>query len=1066
MSNSEHKRFVEAKILFCLFFSCFLCLLSSLSYGQSKTVKVVVYDFGRFFQGASEGKDKSGYCYEYLQAVAAFTGWKYEYVYTNDFLASLRLLEEGKVDLVPDVSRTAERQKTMLFPAEKMGDEKYYLYVDKSNDAFTGGAVSALRGKKAVVTKGAIQTEMLKEWMRKNDTRLVLEEVVGFSKKEKMVLSGKADLDLECDITASDNYRPVAYIGSSSYYLAVNRKRPDLLEDLNRGLRAMNDVDPDFVVRLEQRYFSQNMIDSILSENEKKWLARHSTVRVGVLRDSLPFSRLDGSSSKPSGLSVDFFEGKNNVFKANGINTEFFTYWSVSELRDALKKGMIDVAFPMYRELNVLEENGFSSTKAVYDSPMIMVCGEKPEKTGPKRIGVVERDLTYEYAKTVFPESQIAVFKDFNSCLNAVSRKKADCCIMQAFEERLVAKRLQNLYIQNLPIPCSVVFAVRSDDIPLLRLLNRGIGLFDKSEIANIEEKYGNWPGEYTFTDFVADNMYITFIVILALAAALGICLGNLKLSLKKTKELREKNVGLEREYGTALASINAKSTFLANMSEEIKRPMTVIIGYANFAAAHAGDPEKTKGSAERILASSNHLLSLINDVLDINRIENGTIVLHETECSLGDIFSGIRSIITEQVKQKKIMFGIDAEDLTDEAVYCDKTRMDQILFNLLSTAVRLTPEAGSVFLRLEQKKEKRKGYGCYQISVINTGSDKRNQFGDYLRNVLDKDKTDITAIQGAAYGLYVVKKLIDMMDGDISVISGNGNETEVRINLCLRLQQKNPEEENEALKNKTVLVVNSDFNVNDSVCRMLSDMGMVPEGAVTGSEAEQRIRTAMENGREYDDYVIDNDLTDTRGLELVRKIRQVSRKKAFVIMSAFNRGPIEAAGETGIDDIVLKPIIMADLKNRIRGLHSASGKKTLAGSDKLSDLRILLVEPDALSRDVLSEDLEKQGFSISIADSGEEALKLVSEGAADTYDLIVMELDLPGTDGCEAARMIRSLPDNRKNTVAMIGMSDNDFDYDRKRACENGMNGYVAKPVKTEEFTEEVLKVISRKRA
>lgn len=520
-------------------------------------------------------------------------------------------------------------------------------------------------------------------------------------------------------------------------------------------------------------------------------------------------------------------------------------------------------------------------------------------------------------------------------------------------------------------------------------------------------------------------------------------------------RELHQKQL-LEDALVRAEQANRAKTTFLSNMSHDIRTPMNAIIGFTALATTHINDTERVKDYLGKIMTSGNHLLSLINDVLDMSRIESGRMKLDESECNLAEVMHDLKNIIQTDIRSKQLDLFIDTVDVLDEDVYCDRLRLNQVFLNLLGNAMKFTPPGGTISIRIIEKRDAPDGYASYEFRIKDTGIGMSQGF---LKNIFEpferERNSTVSKIPGTGLGMPITKSIVDMMGGTISVTSEKGKGTEFVVNLQFRLQTavKKPEKI-PALEGMRALVVDDDFNTCDSVTNMLIQIGMRAEWTLSGKEAVLRTKQAIERNDSYYVYILDWLIPDMNGVEAARRIRQeVGEETPIIILTAYDWADIEdEAKEAGVTAFCSKPLFMSELRKcLIQSCYpQEESEDELEEEVKLEfkGRRILLVEDNELNREIATEVLTEVGLLVEEAEDGQIAVDRVSSADPGYYDLVLMDIQMPIMDGYEATRKIRKLPDPERANIPIIAMTANAFEEDRKLAMESGMNEHMAKPI------------------
>ena len=530
----------------------------------------------------------------------------------------------------------------------------------------------------------------------------------------------------------------------------------------------------------------------------------------------------------------------------------------------------------------------------------------------------------------------------------------------------------------------------------------------------------------------------------------------------------RKINQALSEAVAAAEAASRAKSTFLSNMSHDIRTPMNAIIGFTTLAVSNIDNQKRVKDYLTKTLSSSRHLLALINDILDMSRIESGKLQLEETEVNLAEMLHDIKTIVSGQIHAKQLELYMDALDVTDEDVYCDRTRMGQILLNLLSNAIKFTPAGGTVSVRVRQLAGTVRDCAQYEFRVRDNGIGMSPEFAQKIFEPFERERTStVSRIQGTGLGMAITRNIVEMMGGTIKVQTEKNRGTEFIICLPLRVQTGTRREEKIAeLAGLKALVVDDDFNTCDSVAKLLTRVGMRAEWTLSGREAVLRARQSIELGDPCRAYIIDWRLPDMNGIEVTRQIRSLNDDTPIIILTAYDWSDIEGeAKAAGVTAFCSKPMFLSDLRDTLLtaiGHTQTEAQDILPG--KNADFRgrhILLVEDNELNREIAVAILHEYGFLVDTAENGAVAVEKICTSDPGRYDLVLMDVQMPVMDGCTATQRIRALEDPVRAAVPIVAMTANVFEEERKRAFDCGMNGFLSKPIVIEELIDALKDII-----
>ena len=1046
---------------------------------ETASAKVVrVGSFEDTFNYVNEKGARKGYGYELLETLSGYTGWQFEYV-TCDWSDCFEKLKNGEIDIIGGISYTEDRTQEMLFSDEPMGVEKYYLYADLARADISASDFKTLNGKKIGVLMGTEPEVMLAEWEEKYGLKT---EHVNISNNED-VKQKLANHEIDCFVSLEESFwaergiSTITRVGESGIYYAINKNRPDIKEELDDAMRALNEAAPFYTADLYKRYFSMDYTP-ILTGEEKAWLRKHGAIRMGFLASDSGVSTFDPATGEFTGVITDYIQFAADCLGNQELEFQLVGYDSKEAELDALKSGEIDMIFHCDQNPNLAEEYHFACTNTTWTSNLMAVTNKQHfNENNVNRIAVPQNKLSLKkYLAFYYPQWEIVDCDTQEDAARLVKDGQADCFVTGISSENKYSKKY-SFYSVPLVNPVRSCFAVNSGNRSLLSILNKTIKAMPVNMLAGALAMYKSSARKVTLSDFIKDNF---FKVMLISSIAVAVVLLTILMLLQKARkaeaaarkaasDTQELNAKLQVAVEKAESANRAKSTFLSNMSHDIRTPMNAIIGFTTLALSNIDDTDRVKDYLGKTLASSNHLLSLINDVLDMSRIESGKIHLEEVEVNLSDVLHDLKTIVSGQIYAKQLELYMDVMDVTDEDVYCDKTRLNQILLNLLSNAIKFTPAGGTVSVRVRQLAGKVHGCGQYEFRIKDNGIGMSQEFAQKIFEPFERERTStVSRIQGTGLGMAITKNIVDMMGGTIEVQTAQGKGTEFTVCVPMRAQtEQRPVEKITELEGLKALVVDDDFNTCDSVTKMLVKVGMRAEWTLSGKEAVLRARQSIEMSDVYHAYIIDWRLPDMNGIEVTRQIRSLHDDTPIIILTAYDWSDIEVeAKAAGVTAFCSKPMFMSDLRET---LMSALGQKPADAVQRLlpeknADFKgkhILLVEDNELNREIAQEILQEYGFLVDSAENGAVAVEKVSTAAPGSYDLVLMDVQMPIMDGYTATRKIRALDDPARAKLPILAMTANAFDEDRRNALESGMNGFLSKPIVIGDLVQELHKIL-----
>ena len=1071
MKKIKKNTYKYGRLLACFFLIFTLLPLPvSAEESKSKTVRVGWYEDS--YHITDKNGDRSGYGYEFEQAVAAYTGWDYEYV-TGDWSELVEKLQNGEIDLMSALSYTDERAETMLFSDQAMGEERYYLYADLENSDISAADPASLNGKSVAMMEQSVQTTQFSEWEEKYhvQTKHVYVDSIAQAKELFAKHEIQGVISTETSIWTDAGLSAIFITGGSEIYYGINKERPDLKEELDNAMRSMENDKPFYSDELYQRYIATQSA-AVLSSNEKEWLDQHGAIRIGYLNDDPGFSTLDSKSGEVIGVLNDYMDYAQNCL---GKTLEFETvgFDSQEEQLQALKDDKIDLIFHVSQNPYYGEKNGVSLSNTVLSISLAAVTAQDAfDENAENTVAFAKEDSRFKwYISYNYPEWNVLECDSFDEAENAVRDGRADCLIVRSGQAMNYVndKTLHSVFLTKAD---DTSFAVSKGNTVLMSILNKTLKSMQTSKLTGAVSMYEDSLKKVTLIDFLKDNfLIVTIVSILLFALILFVILGLLgkarqaaRQSQKLNKKLQESQHDLKMALMQAESANSAKTAFLNNMSHDIRTPMNAIIGFTSLAASHIDNKELVKDYLRKIGTSSEHLLSLINDVLDMSRIESGKVKIDEKPLHLPDLLHDIRTIIRPSISSKQLDFLIDTVDVVDEDIIADKLRLTQILLNILSNAVKYNKTGGTVSMRVKQEKKAPKDCATYHFIIRDTGIGISKEFQKHIFENFSREETaTVSGIQGTGLGLSITKKIVEMMGGTISLESEEGVGSEFDVCLTFRLNgERKVYAKIESLQGLRVLVADDDTDTCLSISSMLTEIGMRSEWTVSGKEAVVRAKHAIDMGDEFYAYIIDWLMPDMNGIETVRRIRRViGDGSPIIILTAYDWSDVEEeAREAGVTAFCEKPLFMSDLRNILT--QPVQVKEPVPKQDAVyKGRKILLVEDNELNQEIAVEILKEAGFIVEVAEDGSVAVEKMASSKQGQYDLILMDIQMPIMDGYEATRQIRAMKAEHCRQIPILAMTANAFEDDRALAAQAGMNGYLTKPIKIEEMMNIISSVL-----
>ena len=897
---------------------------------ETAPVKVVrVGSFEDTFNYVNEKGIRKGYGYELLQTLSGYTGWQLEYV-TCDWSDCFEKLKNGEIDIMGDISYTEDRTEEMLFSDEPMGVEKYYLYADLSRADISASDYKTLNGKKVGVLMGTEPEVMLTEWEEKYGLKT---EHVNVSNNED-AKQKLANHEIDCFVSLEESFwadlgiSTITRVGKSGIYYALNKNRSDLKEELDNAMRALDEAAPFYTADLYKRYFSLDYIP-ILTGEEKAWLKEHGAIKMGFLTSDSGVSTFDPATGEFTGVITDYIQFAADCLGNQELEFQLVGYDSKEAELDALKSGEIDMIFHFDQSPNLAEEYHFACTNTTWTSNLMAVTNQQHfNENNVNRIAVPQNKLSLKkYLAFYYPQWEIVDCDTQEDAVKLVKDGQADCFVTGISSENKYSKKY-SFYSVPLLNPVKSCFAVNSGNRSLLSILNKTIKAMPANMLTASLAMYKSAARKVTLGEFIRDNFVMVLLVSSIFVAV--ILLAILKLLRKARKaeaaarkaanDTQELNAKLQIAAENAESANRAKSTFLFNMSHDIRTPMNAIIGYADLASRHLDDPAKLKNYMENIQVCGQNLLMLLNNVLDLARIENDKT---EMEYSVSDVEKDFRNCIAmfrNQADSKGQTLTVTTQ-LQYPYIYADIPHLTEVCTNLVSNAVKYTGAGGTIRCGVTQKPGKKEGWCDTVVTVADNGIGMSQEFQKHIFEPFERERTStVSKVEGSGIGMGIVKKLVGLMGGTVEVESKIG--------------------------------VGSTFTVTIP-CRIASE-------------------------------------------------DEIQAKRA------------------------------ADPADR----------------ESLRGTRILLTEDNDLNAEIATELLQEEGCTVDRAKDGVECVDMLEKAANGTYQLILMDVQMPVMNGYDATKKIRRMDDPQKANIPIVAMTANAFSEDKQVALDAGMNDHIAKPI------------------
>ena len=894
-----------------------------------KTIRVGA--LGDTFNYVTENGMRKGYSYELLETLAGYTGWNFEYVDCN-WSDCIEKLQDGEVDILGDIAYTEERTDMMLFSDGPMGVEKYYLYANFSNDDISSADFQTLNGKRIGVLIGAKPEAMLTEWELKNGLKTIHVNIESNEDVLTKLENGEIDcfVSLEESFWADKDVSTITRIGKSNIYFVINNDHPEIKKELELAMHQLEEDRPFYLSDLYKQYFSSDYTP-VLSSEEKSWLEEHGAIRMGFLVNDVGASVLDPSNGTVTGAITDYIQYAVESLGKQELAFTLMGYDSYEEEIEALKAGEIDMIFHFHQNLNAMEKYHFACTNTTWTYNLIAVTN-KPHfnENDEKCVAISKDNMSFrEHIEYYYPQWNVLEYDTDKEMAEAVKSGEADFFVTGA---TLASKYSRDPVFYSVPLLYSekAAFAVNSGNRNLLTILNKTLKAMPNNMLTSSLAMYENNSRKITFADYIKHNLLTVSIVsIVTVLIVMTVILVLLRKARKAeaiamraaihTQELNEKlQVAVEK----AESANNAKSTFLFNMSHDIRTPMNAIIGYANLASRHIDDPERLKRYMNNIQLCGQNLLSLLNDVLDLARIENNKTEMEYVISDIGADFETWVMMFVNQAEEKKQTIN-KTKHLLYPYVYMDVSHVSEIFINIISNAIKYTNTGGVINCDISQAPGKKNGWCDVIITVKDNGIGMSEQFLKHIFEPFERERNStISRIEGSGIGMGIVKRLVELMDGSVDVQSkiGEGSAFTVTIPCKIASKEESTAKRDKGTHDKASLVgarilVVEDNDINAEIAtELLEEEGCIIERACNGVECFDMLEKADDS--HYAMILMDIQMPVMNGYDATTKIRRMkNQSKAQIPIIAMTANAFtedkQMALDVGMNDHVSKPIDM-----------------------------------------------------------------------------------------------------------------------------------------------------------
>ena len=915
------------RITACLFIAFLACCLSATASNHTDSAKVVrIGWFDSPFNLMDSLGNRSGLSYEYFRRIAANTGWEYKYV-SGTWSELYEKLERGEIDILSDVTYTPERAKTMLFSQLDMGKEEFYIIVSEKHPTIRPGHPETLQGMRIGVNTRSVQADMLKHWLKENKIKATIIENY-YSEEQYIEALYAGEFDAIAAVNAIDNLGlgknfSIAHIGSCAIHFAIRKDRLDLKREIDRAMMEINSYNAYFNQDLYRKYFTDINLNLYLTDAEIAWIRKHGTIRIGYRDNYMPFCGTDPETGQVTGLLGDIIERTNTTLAETGIHLEAFPYPQTREAVEAVHNGEVDVEFPCGLSIYSAEKERLFVTDMILESAEMAVMRKNDnfKSSRPLRAAVNANNPNYKsMIREQLPHWQMVDFRSTQECLEGVSSGEADLLLISNYRMGVLNSDIERLNLKIVATGSTISFAFSTPEgqPELFSIMSRIAHLMSPGEVRASLANHSQVSTPLTILDFIQENVVGTLLLTAFILLVFFLLL-----------------VHSRREHNRAEEASMAKSRFLFSMSHDIRTPMNVILGYTELLKDSINDTTahgvlKNHDYLMKIHAAGNFLLSLINNVLEMSRIESGKIELNEQPCNRSEVMKNLSMLIEDKIEKKNIHFSF-TDTVKTEAMYCDELKLSEIYLNLLSNCVKYTPDGGSVSITSDELKHPVEGWTYIRCVISDTGIGMAPEFVPHIFDDFSRERTATESkVTGTGLGMSIVKRLVDLMSGTITVESEPGKGTTFTVItphrianerlLTCEMKQDYPDQ-----FDGCPLLLAEDNELNAEIAtELLEDHGFHITWVKDGQECLERIQT--EPAGTFRLILMDIQMPRMNGYDATRAIRALSDPaKASIPIVAMTANAFEEdkknAFKAGMNAHVAKPIDLPILLKTIASL-------------------------------------------------------------------------------------------------------------------------------------------------